>query len=184
MNVKRIDCPNTQPFSPDDWIKLLFEQTSNGNMVDIPVFYDVNSNDFYRCQIDWDMQKYETLLKKYSEHYAAIERISSFGDRYSSIDAVNKELHNSKLVDFWKTYIRPFESKDVEEENISNLQAESEKRIGKHFCSYDLIIRSMRLCRLLNLKAPESIVLNEARELATAMLIYEYGISCEKVSEH
>ena len=60
MNVKRINYPDTHQISVDEWLKLLFEETSNSAMVDIPVFYGVDSNDFYRCQIDWDIKKYET----------------------------------------------------------------------------------------------------------------------------
>lgn len=210
MNVKRINYPDTYQLSVNEWLKLLFEETSNSTMVDIPVFYGVDSNDFYRCQIDWDMQKYEALLKKYSMHYANIEKIAPFLNELQNTNNSPKQiLNNDELVEFWDTYIRPFDSSGFDMERISHINehieageniseednnyhklyvesiySEVEKRIGKRYCTYELIMRSVRLCQLMSVGAPEIIILNEARELATAMLIYEYGISCERVNEN
>lgn len=210
MNVKRINYPDTHQISVDEWLKLLFEETSNSAMVDIPVFYGVDSNDFYRCQIDWDIKKYETILEKYRMHYANIKKIALFLDGLQNMDKSSKQiLDNEDLAKFWDTYIRPFDSSGFDMERISHINehieageniseednnyhklyvesiySEVEKRIGKRYCTYELIMRSVRLCQLMSVGAPEIIILNEARELATAMLIYEYGISCERVNEN
>ena len=210
MNVKRINYPDTHQISVDEWLKLLFEETSNSAMVDIPVFYGVDSNDFYRCQIDWDIKKYETILEKYRMHYANIKKIALFLDGLQNMDKSSKQiLDNEDLARFWDTYIRPFDSSGFDMERISHINehieageniseednnyhklyvesvySDVEKRIGKRYCSYELIMRSVRLCQLMSVGAPEIIILNETRELATAMLIYEYGVSCERVNEN
>ena len=210
MNVKRINYPDTHQISVDEWLKLLFEETSNSAMVDIPVFYGVDSNDFYRCQIDWDIKKYETILEKYRMHYANIKKIALFSDGLQNMDKSSKQiLDNEDLARFWDTYIRPFDSSGFDMERISHINehieageniseednnyhklyvesiySEVEKRIGKRYCTYELIMRSVRLCQLMSVGAPEIIILNEARELATAMLIYEYGVSCERVNKN
>ena len=210
MNVKRINYPDTHQISVDEWLKLLFEETSNSAMVDIPVFYGVDSNDFYRCQIDWDIKKYETILEKYRMHYANIKKIALFSDGLQNMDKSSKQiLDNEDLARFWDTYIRPFDSSGFDMERISHINehieageniseednnyhklyvesiySEVEKRIGKRYCTYELIMRSVRLCQLMSVGAPEVFVLNETRELATAMLIYEYGVSCERVNEN
>lgn len=210
MNVKRINYPDTHQISVDEWLKLLFEETSNSAMVDIPVFYGVDSNDFYRCQIDWDIKKYETILEKYRMHYANIKKIALFLDGLQNMDKSSKQiLDNEDLAKFWDTYIRPFDSSGFDMERISHINehieageniseednnyhklyvesiySDVEKRIGKRYCSYELIMRSVRLCQLMSVGAPEVFVLNEARELATVLLIYEYGVSCERVNEN
>ncbi len=58
---------------------------------------------------------------------------------------------------------------------------DAEKRVGENICAYDVIIRSMRLCRLMYLNAPQIIINNEGRELAAAFVLHEYGISRELV---
>ena len=59
---------------------------------------------------------------------------------------------------------------------------EAEKRVGKNICAYDLVIRAMRLCRLMSLKAPQTVVRNEARECAAAMVLHSFGVSRERVN--
>ena len=44
-----------------------------------------------------------------------------------------------------------------------------------------MILRAQRLCRLLNLKAPELVINNEARLLASALVLNRYGESKETV---
>jgi len=64
---------------------------------------------------------------------------------------------------------------------LSKLHKAAEERVGKGICAYDVVFRSRRLCRLLNLGAPRIIVNSEARTLAAALLLHKYGISKEVV---
>lgn len=58
---------------------------------------------------------------------------------------------------------------------------ESEKRVGDNICAYQYVIRATRLCKLFCLNAPEIIIKNEARLLATAMVLHKYCVSTETV---
>jgi hypothetical protein len=210
MNVKRIYRPETEPFSFNDWIKLLFEESKDGDTVEISVFLNVDSNDFYRCQLDWDAKKYDALLKKFSTHFKNLETIAPLYEELEKETQSPKQiLGNEELADFWNKYVRPFDSGDFDAERIFQIvnhidlgeelsqeekddydiylkiiRAEAEKRVGNPFCSYELVIRSKRLCRLMSLKAPKIIISNEAFELATIMVVSECGVSCEKISEN
>ena len=64
---------------------------------------------------------------------------------------------------------------------VEKLRKAAEERFGKGICAYDLAFRGRRVCRLLNLGAPEIIINHEAQTLAAAMLLYQYGITREVV---
>jgi hypothetical protein len=48
-------------------------------------------------------------------------------------------------------------------------------------CGYELIRHSQRLCRLLSLNAPESVIQNEERMLFASLAIHSFGEGLEKV---
>lgn len=58
---------------------------------------------------------------------------------------------------------------------------EAEERVKGHVCSYDILIRSMRICRLMKLKAPEFIIQSEVSILAQALVLNMYCSSMETV---
>lgn len=234
MEEKVINSMDADMLSPFDLITLMFERTDEDGIVYIPAFNA--SDEDYRCRVDWNMAKYEKVLKKFEKHYNLIQQIAPFErqieDAYESAKAV---LGNDELLEFWNTYIRRFdignidyekvldiddrletielvrdiaeklaggkdlnvsdrnflseymdikvsdEEKQYRQKYVETVYRDAENRLGKKLCAYSVIIHSMRLCRLINLKAPEIITHNEACALASSMVLYEYGISRECV---
>lgn len=74
------------------------------------------------------------------------------------------------------------DEKRLYESYCKALIKESEKRVGNTICAYQYIIRATRLCRLFSLNAPEVVIKNEARLLATAMVLHKYCVSKETVN--
>ncbi len=62
--------------------------------------------------------------------------------------------------------------------------SDAEKRIGNNICAYSVIIRAKRVCKLISLSAPQFIIDYEARCLASAMVLHEFGKSKEEVNDN
>ncbi len=235
--------------TPVDFITLMFERTDEDGILYIPGWhYDwpgwlngvagaTDENDSYRCQVDWNLDKYEKLLKQFNNLYNAIQKIAPHWEELDdgSLETAEKVLKDSGLVEVWQTYIQRLDVCDVDYEHlwdisqrweteesvksvarniidgkeleeyekdilledvdikvtgqekkyynqyVEKLRKAAEERLGKGIYAYDLCFRGRRLCRLLNLGAPECIVNNEARTFAAAMLLHQYGISREVV---
>ncbi len=76
------------------------------------------------------------------------------------------------------------EEREYRDNFTKYIYKQAEERIGKNICAYDVVIRSRRLCRLIQLKAPQIIVYNEGRQLAAAFVLHECGISREPVDNN
>lgn len=248
MEEKIIDSMSESKLTPADFITLMFERTDEDGILYIPGWhYDgpgwmekapgsTDEDDSYRCRVDWNLYKYEKLLDNFNKHYSTLEKIAEI-EREADEKDKPFELEGD-LYDFWNTYLRPFDTGDIDCDRISdiddrldtiawvkviasnvakgealndlekeilseyidvkvtdeelkyrekyrnNIIRDAEKRIGKNICAYDVIIRSMRLCRLFMLKAPQSVIYNEARELAAAFVLHEYSTSREIVDNN
>ena len=235
---------------PSAFITLMFERTDEDGILYIPGWhYDwpgwmsgvagsTDENDSYRCQVDWNLSKYEKFLKQFDDLYTAIQKIAPYWEeleeRFEGED-VEEVLKDKSLAEVWRKYIKRFfindfdynrlrdiderweteervkviardivDGKSLEEfekniliedvdtkvseqdkryynKYIEALRTSAEERLGKGLCAYDLFYRSRRLCRLLSIGAPETITKHEARTLAAAMLLHQYGISREVV---
>ena len=90
------------------------------------------------------------------------------------------DFEKSALIEYMEVSVSPAE-KTRYEQYKKNLHRDAEARVGGKICAYDLIFRSTRLCRLMNLGAPACIIQNEARILAAAMVLNAFGTSRESV---
>lgn len=120
------------------------------------------------------------------------DKVADIEDRLDTIEWVKqiaKDVAAGKeIIDFEKNAITEYidlsvtkEEKEYRQEYLRKKHRAAECRIGKSICAYDVLIRTRRLCKLLSLNAPKIIVFNEARQLAAAMLLHDYGISREVV---
>ncbi|MBR3969065.1 MAG: hypothetical protein IKJ93_05710 [Clostridia bacterium] len=233
MDEKIINSMDDERISPFDLITLMFERTDEDGVLYVPSFSEKCED--YRCHVDWNLSKYESLMDKFTKHFDAIKQIGALENKLDGTYDTSKKVLGKELADFWNIYIRPFDIGDIDFEkvlditdrletiewvrsiaenfakgkeldekerqiltdyidiavtpeekkyrrnHVETVYSDAEKRLGKKLCAYDFILYSMRLCRLINLKAPEIIIRNEACALATSMLLYEYGISRECV---
>ena len=225
----------TMPAS--DYISLLFERTDEDGVLYVPSFGMIYQED-YRCYVDWNLSKYETLQNKFEDHVNKIKQIAPILDKLDEAPENAKNIiGNDTLYEFWNTYIRKFETGNIDLEIISELEdreltidsvrgiaktladgndledidrqylfeymdtkitkderkyynqyidtveSDAQSRIGKNQFAHTLIVRSMRLCRLFHLNAPKIITSHETNALAVSMLMFDYGISRERVDQ-
>lgn len=76
--------------TPSDFITLMFERTDEDGLLFIPSF-SVDDRD-YRCRVDWNLEKYETLLQKFEKHHNAIKSIAKVYDEIDNDSIKAKEL--------------------------------------------------------------------------------------------
>ena len=247
MEKEIYDSMSDSNLSPADFITLMFERTDEDGILYIPGWhYDrpgwlhnapgsTDENNSYRCQVDWNLKKYEILLQRFDELYNAIKQIAPYWDELEETLKPEEVLKDKKLLDVWQKYVDRLGTQgfdlerlwDIDErweteecvksiahdilngkvledfeknilledvdtkvtaqekqyynQYIEALRKAAEERVGNGLCAYDLVYRSRRLCRLLNLGAPEIIINHEARTFAAAMLLHKYGISREVV---
>ena len=186
--------------------------------------------------MDWNLSKCETVKRKLKKHLDLLSQIAPFESELSeSAEKAKELLKNDETVAFWHTYIRPFETGDLDLEKINDISdrqntieivqniaktladgkeldasdrhflseymdvkiskeedayyqkyvdaiyADAERRVGKNLCAYSLVLHSMRLCRLIALKAPPILLRNEECAIALYILLHNYGISMERV---
>lgn len=110
-----------------------------------------------------------------------MERIGDILDRLDDCDEFgNCTLSDEEIAEFGDRTV----SKDelaLYEKYIDALYEEAKERIPGRVCSYEVLIRSMRVCKLMELEAPECIIQDEAAILAQALVLNMYCDSMEKV---
>ncbi|MBQ6848824.1 MAG: hypothetical protein IJN76_02070 [Clostridia bacterium] len=60
---------------------------------------------------------------------------------------------------------------------LDAVSAAAEQRIGKSICAAEVIFFARRLCRLLEVNAPQMIVDNEQKCLIEALVLHRHGVS-------
>ena len=103
--------------SPADFITLMFERTDEDGVLYIPGWhYDrpgwesgtpgsTDENDSYRCQVDWNLEKYEKLLKQFDELYNAIKQIAPYWDELEETLKPEEVLKDKRLLEVWQKYV-------------------------------------------------------------------------------
>lgn len=135
---------------------------------------------------------WSTYIKPISIEDMDRDRVADIEDRLDIIEWVKhiaQKIASGKNVEnYEKNILAEYidvtvsgEEEKYRDDYWNRIFKEAEKRIGKNICAYDVLIRTRRLCRLFNLNAPKTVIFYEARQLAAAMLLHDYGISREIV---
>ncbi len=231
-NALYTDDESARKLTPAETIAEMFASTDENGVLYIPAWptdRHPEGNGIYRCVMDWDRQDAEELTCEFESLRSSLARLAAipgaaFGD-VRSID-IPADLEN-----VWHTYIRGFETGDIDLDQVSDisdrlqtmdligeirgrmqageelseddrsffkdlkdvtvseeekalyseymarLEADAARRIGDSFAAYSVVIRAKRLCRLMELKAPEIIIGSEACLLAQAMAVHRYAKS-------
>lgn len=169
------------------------------SVVKIAKLWDEIDNDAQKAkQVLNDEELFEfwnTYIKGFEIGDIKYEQIADIEDRLETIEWVKQIAKNiakgNMVEDFEKQVIAEYIDVNVTDDEIEYrekylncIRKDAENRIGKSISAYDVVIRTRRLCRLLSLNAPIIIIYNEARPLAAAMLLHEYGISKELVDNN
>ena len=167
--------------APTDFALEMFKNTAEDGTLYLNNWYDVDCED---CQtynnfvatIKWTAEDVEYAINEYNRLFEELDVIADHLDELDGTSATAQEILPDELVASYCIFVAPFEAKNNQE-----LNAEVIGRVSYGPCGYELIRHSQRLCRLLSLKAPESVVQNEERMLFASLAIHSFGEKIEKV---
>lgn len=124
---------------------------------------------------DFDRDK----IRDIDDRYETMEMVQDVAARLAQGEALT-EGERHVLTDYLDITVSP-EEEEYYGRYVDALYADARSRLPRPNYAYTVILRAQRLCRLLNLKAPELIINNEARLLASALVLNRYGESKETV---
>ena len=151
--------------TPEQIIAKMFESTDKDGYLNIPEWpYDDKDYDepdmYYLCKMNWSQEDLEEVIEDFRK---LEERIKAIKDE-DPLQSIIRE--NRDLVPF----------SDIQPEISDPIVLKEAKRPA----TYDVAIRSVRLCMLYTMRAPMLIINNEAQLLAQALVISRYAVSMEK----
>lgn len=169
--------------APADFAHKMFANTAEDGTLYLNNWYDVDCED---CQtynnfvatIKWTAEDVKYTICEFNKLYKELEEIADHLDELDGTSATAQEILPDELLAAYCVFVAPFEAKTKQE-----LNAEVIGRVSNGPCGYELIRHSQRLCRLLSLEAPESVIQNEKRMLFASLAIHEFGERIEKATE-
>lgn len=134
-------------------------------------------------------QTWNTYIRRFDTGNIDIQQILDIEDRVEIVNWLDElSQKGEEMSEYEKNTMKEYMDVSVSEDELQILDDyrdavfnDAEKRVGKNICAFDFVVRTMRLCRLMNLHAPEAVTGHEARECAAAMVIHKFGISREKL---
>ena len=124
---------------------------------------------------DFDRDK----IRDIEDRYETMEMVQDVAARLAQGEALT-ESERHVLTDYLDITVSP-EEEEYHDRYVDALYADARSRLPRPNHAYTVILRAQRLFRLLNLKAPELLINNEARLLASALVLNRYGESKETV---
>ena len=199
-----MDFSNITNFNPIDFAAFLFDNTESDGTLCIPkncCTEDESDDEFDTFKMSWNREDLNHLISKFNALYAGLSEIAKVFDKLdNNPELVRDALDNPVLFDTWQIYLqRPqwhgeeermldvalkkeaqAEELSAEEESLlekyrSEELRESVKNLGGNRFAYAVHIFAMRLCKLMNLRAPKIIIENEARALICYMALKDYA---------
>ena len=130
------------------------------------------------ANIKWTAEDVKYTINEYNRLFEELDVIADHLDELDGTSATAHEVLPDELLAAYCIFVAPFEAKNNQE-----LNAEVIGRVSEGPCGYELIRHSQRLCRLLSLEAPESVIQNEERMFFASLAIHEFGERIEKATE-
>ena len=152
--------------APADFAHKMFANTAEDGTLYLNNWYDVDCED---CQtynnfvatIKWTAEDVKYTINEYNRLFEELDVIADHLDELDGTSATAQEILPDELLAAYCVFVAPFEAKTKQE-----LNAEVIGRVSNGPCGYELIRHSQRLCRLLSLEAPESVIQNEKRKVS------------------
>ena len=99
--------------NPYDLIDLMFERTDEDGILYIPAFNEKDED--YRCRVDWNLARYESLKTEFKKHYDFIKQIALLEHLLDGTESSAKEvLKSDELIGFWNKFIRPLDIGEID----------------------------------------------------------------------
>lgn len=127
MNTSKIALYTTPDkninISAEDAIFSMFDHTDDNGILYIPEWPRENNRDdkerFYKCLMNWDELYRDLAIGYYQLLYNRLKEIAEKWDAISSGSAA--EILPEKLFEVWDTYIRDFETGNINTERIADI---------------------------------------------------------------
>ena len=160
---------NHSSLTPEEIIRLMFEHTDESGRLFIPEWpYDNKDYDepdmYYTCRMNWNEEDCEEIIREYQ---TLAERLKAITDE----EPLKRIIEENRD-------IRPFTDLDADLTDVLTLKSSSE------YAVYDVVIRSIRFCKLCAVNAPAVLINNEAQLLAQALVISQYAVRMDKIDSH
>lgn len=122
MEKEVIDVMKNHNLTPEEFITLMFERTSEDGILYVPALYrteagwfygvpDFYEEESYRCKMDWNLFKYEKIVDDVKMHIDTIRRIVKNKDSALS----------GKDLEFYNKYLKDFDIADIDEEKVDDI---------------------------------------------------------------
>lgn len=165
--------------APTDFALEMFKNTAEDGTVYLNNWYDVDCEDCqtynsFVANIKWSAEDVEYAINEFNQLFEELDVIADHLDELDGTSTTAHEVLPDELVASYCIFVSPFEAKTKQE-----LNAEVIGRVSDGPCGYELIRHSQRLCRLLSLDAPKSVVQNEERMLFASLAIHMFGEKIE-----
>ena len=196
--------------TPAGRINVMFAQTDLDGTLVLPIWpyddSDDTGNEKLVVKMAWDEEGKEELKEECEKLCKSLKSIAEVYKKLGTTEEYNRKLLSEEDFKVWKTYIRAFDTGDVDADEVFDVMegieagtvvrceedeelcaryaeavyADSESRLDRPLAAYDVVIRAKRLCRLLSLHAPTKVEKNEETLLVQAMAVNRFGLSMEK----
>ena len=199
-----MDFANTAHLTPIDFVRAMYKHTDCDGTLRLPENFgadDERDDKFDVFQMFWSRDDLNQLITEFSALYAELSAIAEVYDKLDDNEEhVGDLLDDPVLLDTWYFYLRRPQwygaqerslnialEKEAQNEKLSAKEEkllekyraeeleESVKNLGGNFFAYDVHMHSLRLCKLMNLGAPEIVIQNEARALIACMALKDYA---------
>lgn len=180
LNKNTVDF--SQNISPIAFAQKMFVNTSADGTLYLNNWYDVDCDDCltynnFVANIKWTYKDLENITAEYSELFFDLQAIAEHFDELNGIpEADVQALVDESLVGTYFVYVAPLDTR-----SLNHLEADVVGRISEGPCGYQLLRHSRRLCQLLAINAPQTIIQNEGTMLIASMIIHWLGTKIEKV---
>ncbi|MBR3362057.1 MAG: toprim domain-containing protein [Lachnospiraceae bacterium] len=160
---------NLSTLIPEQIIVQMFEYTHRDGSLCIPEWpYDNKDYDepdmYYLCKMNWDKEDYPNVISDFRTLKKRLRNI--LDDR--PLPRIIKD--NQDIIPFRE--LNP---------DISDMTVLKE---SPRPATYDVVIRSVRLCKLYMMNTPDVVINNEEQLLAQALAISQYAVTMEKYNPH
>lgn len=174
LNKNTVDF--SKNISPIDFARDMFKNTADDGTLYLNDWYDVIRDDCltynnFVAKIKWSENDFETVISEFNQIINDIKIISNFIDEFdATLESLPEILVDDSLISTYFIYLAPLNAT-----NQQVLKADVIGRVSEGLCGYELIRHSQRLCQLLSLNAPETVVQNEERMLIASLIIHAFG---------
>ena len=152
-----MDFANTAHSTTIEFVKALYAATDRDGTLCLPKNFgteDEQDDEFDAFKMLWSRDDLNRFIAEFNALYAELSEIAKVYDKIDNNEKRVHELLAKYCVKEGKEIIR---------------------RLDSNSFAYDVHMHALRLCKLMNLDAPQLVIENEARSLIGSMVLKDYA---------